>query len=116
LKEQLLNFIWELENPFSINFLAERCLQPVRRETIQEILSEFEKEGNVIFIGDGLWITTKTLVDKVLKRRSQTQVPSNLLGEVISFLIKHPELGYSDLKDSVKDAILHIINGGYGKP
>ena len=108
-KQQLLDFIDDLEEPFSINFLAEKCLQPIRKELIHEVLCEFEKEGHVVFVGDGMWITTKVLIKRALNKTQQIQISSNLIAEVITFLIKHPELGYSNIKDFIKDAILHTI-------
>jgi len=76
---------------------------------IYEVLCEFEKEGHVVFVGDGMWITTKALIKRALNKTQQIQISSDLIAEVITFLIKHPELGYSNIKDFIKDAILHTI-------
>ena len=84
-------------------------LQPVRKELFYDVLCELENKERVFFIGDGMWITTKALIKRTLNETPQIEVSPDLIGEVIAFLIKHPELGYTDIKDFIKDAILHTI-------
>ena len=108
LKSQLLEFIEELEKPFTTNLLVKSCNQPISRNTIEEILIELEQEGHVIFIGNGEWISSKLIMERALKTPQPIKLPSNLIGELITLLIKKPELGYTNLTKFITDAIKHF--------
>ena len=44
-------------------------------------------------------------MERALKTPQPIKLPSNLIGELITFLIKRPELGYTNLTKFITDAI-----------
>jgi len=68
-KRQLLNFIEDRDEPFTVKFLVERRLQPVSETLVQNTLADLESEGLVIWLGEGEWISTKAVVERALKPR-----------------------------------------------
>jgi len=115
LKEQLLEFVEEREEPFDINLLVNHCLQPVPATIIRDVLCELVEEGKVIGIDDQHYMSTRVLMKRWLKQRikrseenvdfDELEVPRNLIEEISKLLRKRPELGYIDESDFIRDAI-----------
>jgi len=115
LKEQLLEFVEEREEPFDINLLVNHCLQPVSATIIRDVLCKLVEEGKVIRIDDQHYMSTKVLMKRWLRQRikrseenvdfDELEVPRNLLEEISKLLRKRPELGYIDESDFIRDAI-----------
>jgi hypothetical protein len=94
-KRQLLDFIEDREELFTVKFLVESCLQPVGETLIQNALADLESEGLVIWLGGGEWISAKAVMKRALKPSTEVIIPKNLIAQIISTAIKRPNLGYT---------------------
>jgi hypothetical protein len=108
-KRQLLDFIEDRDEPFTVRFLVERCIQPVSESLVQNALAELEGEGLVIWLGGGEWISAKAVVKRALKPSMEVILPKSLIAQIITTAIKRPELGYTNLTEFIKDAIKNFI-------
>ena len=108
-KRQLLEFIEDRDEPFTVKFLVENCLQPVSETLVQNALADLEGEGLVIWLGGGEWISTKAVVKRALKPSTEVIMPKSLIAQIISTAIKRPELGYTSLTEFIRDAIKSFI-------
>lgn len=108
-KRQLLEFIEDRDEPFTVKFLVENCLQPVSETLVQNTLAQLEEEGRVIWLRNGRWISTKAIVKRALKPSNEVILPKNLISQVISLLIKRPNLGYTDINEFIVEAIKNFI-------
>jgi hypothetical protein len=108
-KRQLLDFIEDREEPFTVRFLVESCLQPVSESLVQNALAELEGEGLVIWLGGGEWISTKAVVKRALKPCMEVILPKSLMAQIITTAIKRPDLGYTSLAEFIRDAIEKFI-------
>jgi hypothetical protein len=109
-KRQLLDFIEDREEPFTVKFLVESCLQPDSGSLVQNALADLESEGLVIWLGGGEWISTKAVIKRALKPNTEVIIPKSLVAQIISTAIKRPDLGYTSLTEFIKDAIKIFIN------
>jgi hypothetical protein len=109
-KRQLLDFIEDRDEPFTVKFLVESCLQPVSETLVQNALADLESEGLVIWLGGGEWISTKAVVKRALKPSMEVILPKSLIAQIISTAIKRPDLGYTSLTEFIRDAIKNFIN------
>ena len=108
-KRQLLEFIEDRDEPFTVKFLVENCLQPVSETLVQNALADLEGEGLVIWLGGGEWISTKAVLKRALKPSMEVIMPKSLIAQIISTAIKRPELGYTSLTEFIRDAIKSFI-------
>lgn len=119
-KSQLLEFIEDLEEPFDVNFLVDRCLQPVSYITVHDILCELVDEGKVVRLSSGLYFSTRMLmrrwIKSKLRREDVLQEDSNLMElshslicEIENLIKERPELGYEDVGEFVRDAIRRYL-------
>jgi hypothetical protein len=108
-KRQLLDFIEDRDEPFTVRFLVESCIQPVGESLVQNALADLESEGLVIWLGGGEWISTKAVMKRALKPSMEVILPKSLVAQIISTAIKRPELGYTNLTEFIKDAIEKFI-------
>jgi len=109
-KRQLLEFIEDRDEPFTVKFLVERCLQPVGESLVQNALAELEGEGLVIWLGGGEWISTKAVLKRALKPSMEVIMPKSLIAQIISTAIKRPDLEYTSITEFIKDAVKNFIN------
>ena len=115
LKEHLLEFIEDREDPFDIDFLVRCCLQPVSKIKIHDLLCEFVEEGKIIRLDDRHYLSTRVLMKRWLKQKikkiesnvsfDELELPRKLIDQVMRLLKERPELGYVDAADFVRDAI-----------
>jgi len=115
LKEHLLEFIEDREDPFDIDFLVRCCLQPVSKIKIHDLLCEFVEEGKIIRLDDRHYLSTRVLMKRWLKQKikkiesnvsfDELELPRKLIDQVMRLLKEKPELGYVDAADFVRDAI-----------
>jgi len=118
-KEQLLEFIEDREEPFDIDFLIKRCLQPVSEIKIHDALCEFVEEGKIIRLDERYYLSTRVLMKRWLKQKirkidgnvdfDELELPQNLIDQVTRLLKERPDLGYVDIADFVRDAIRRSI-------
>jgi hypothetical protein len=108
-KRQLLEFIEDREEPFTVKFLVESCLQPVSESLVQNALADLEGEGLIIWLGGGEWISTKAVLKRALKPSMEVIIPKSLIAQIINTAIKRPELGYTSLTEFIKDAVKNFI-------
>ena len=109
-KRQLLEFIGDMDEPFTVKFLVKSCLQPVSEQFIHDVLAQLEEEGKVLWVGDGRWISTKAVVKRALKPNSEVILPKALISQIISAAVKRPDLGYTNLAEFIRDAVENFIN------
>jgi hypothetical protein len=114
-KRQLLDFIEDREEPFTVRFLVESCIQPVSESLVQNALADLESEGLVIWLGGGEWISTKAVMKRALKPCMEVILPKSLVAQIISAAIKRPDLGYTSLAEFIRDAIEKFIKK-HGEP
>jgi len=115
LKEQLLEFIEDREEPFDVEFLMKHCLQPVSEIRIHDILCELTEEGKIIRLNGRYYLSTRVLMKRWLKQKikglensvvfDELELPRSLIRQIAQLLKKRPELGYVDVADFVRDAI-----------
>ncbi|RJS84634.1 hypothetical protein CW706_03615 [Candidatus Bathyarchaeota archaeon] len=115
LKKQLLEFMEDREEPFSISLLVNCCLQPIPATMIRDMLCKLVDEGEVIRIDDERYMATRVLMKKWLRQKikrneedvnfDELEVPRNLFKEISKLLRERPELGYIDESDFIRDAI-----------
>jgi hypothetical protein len=108
-KRQLLDFIEDRDEPFTVRFLVESCLQPVGETLVQNALADLENEGLVIWLGGGEWISTKAVMKRALKPSMEVILPKSLVAQIISTAIKRPDLGYTSLAEFIRDAVKNFI-------
>jgi len=118
-KEQLLEFIEEQTEPFNLDFLVERCLQPVSRITVHDVLCELIVEGKVIALGNGLYLSTRVLMRKWIREKipeeiipekeNLVELPDGMMGE-IEEVLRMRQLGYMDVEEFVRDAIRRYLS------
>jgi hypothetical protein len=108
-KRQLLDFIEDRDEPFTVKFLVESCIQPVSESLVQNALAELEGEGLVIWLGGGEWISTKAVMKRALKPNTEVIIPKSLIAQIISTAIKRPDLGYTSLTEFIRDAVKNFI-------
>jgi len=108
-KRQLLEFIEDRDEPFTVKFLVESCLQPVSESLVQNALADLEGEGLIIWLGGGEWISTKAVLKRALKPSMEVIIPKSLIAQIINTAIKRPELGYTSLTEFIKDAVKNFI-------
>ena len=119
LKEQLLEFIEEREEPFDVEYLLKRCLQPVSPLKMHDILCELEEEGKVIRLDGRQYLSTRVLMRRWLRQKirylgggvvlDEIELPRGLMRQVSRLLKERPELGYIDASDFIRDAIRRAI-------
>ena len=105
----MLEFIEDRDEPFTVKFLVESCLQPVGESLVQNVLADLESEGLVIWLGGGEWISTKAVLKRALKPNTEVIIPKSLIAQIINTAIKRPELGYASLAEFVRDAVKNFI-------
>jgi len=120
LKEQLLEFIEDREEPFDVEFLVKRCLQPVSDIKIRDALCELIEEGKIIRLDDRCYLSTRVLMKRWLKQKiknlegniifDQLELPRSLIRQITQLLKERPELGYVDIEDFVRDAIRRSLS------
>jgi len=118
-KEQLIEFIEEREEPFDIDFLVKRCLQPVSEIKIHDVLCELIEEGKIIRLNDHYYLSTRVLMKRWLKQKvkkiksnvifDELELPRNLMDQIMKLLKEKPELGYVDAADFIRDAIRRLL-------
>jgi len=118
-KEQHLELIGDREEPFDIDFLIKRCLQPVSAIKIHDALCEFVEEGKIIRLDERYYLSTRVLMKRWLKQKirkidgnvdfDELELPQNLIDQVTRLLKERPDLGYVDIADFVRDAIRRSI-------
>jgi len=114
-KKQLLEFIEDREEPFDVEFLVRRCLQPVSEIKIHDALCELVEEGRIIRLDDRHYMSTRVLMKRWLKQKIRKiggnvsfdglELPRNLIDQVMRLLKEKPGLGYVDAEDFIRDAI-----------
>ena len=106
----MLDFIEDREEPFTVKFLVESCLQPVSESLVQNALADLEGEGLIIWLGGGEWISTKAVLKRALKPSMEVIIPKSLIAQIIGTAIKRPDLGYTDIGEFIRDAIKNFMN------
>ena len=114
-KKQLLEFIEDREEPFDVEFLVRRCLQPVSVIKVHDALCELGEEGRIIRLDDRHYMSTRVLMKRWLKQKIRKiggnvsfdglELPRNLIDQVMRLLKEKPGLGYVDAEDFIRDAI-----------
>ena len=105
----MLEFIEDRDEPFTVKFLVESCLQPVSESLVQNALADLESEGLIIWLGGGEWISAKAVIKRALKPCMEVMLPKSLVAQIISTAIKRPDLGYTSLTEFIKDAVKNFI-------
>jgi len=119
LKEEILEFVEDREEPFDVEFLVKRCLQPVSEIRIRDALCELIEEGKIIRLNDNYYLSTRVLMRRWLKQKirsledsivfDELELPRNLIRQIARLLKERPELGYLDVAEFVRDAIRRSI-------
>ena len=119
LKEEILEFVEDREEPFDVEFLVKRCLQPVSEIRIRDALCELIEEGKIIRLNDNYYLSTRVLMRRWLKQKirsledsivfDELELPRNLIRQIARLLKERPELGYVDVADFVRDAIRRAL-------
>jgi hypothetical protein len=119
LKEQLLEFIEDKEEPFTVEYLLNRCLQPISALRMHEMLCELEDEGKIIRLDEQHYLSTRVLMRRWLKQKirrlrgevilDEIELPKDLMKQVSQLLKEKPELGYLDASDFIRDAIRRAV-------
>jgi len=119
LKEEILEFVEDREEPFDVEFLVKRCLQPVSEIRIRDALCELIEEGKIIRLNDNYYLSTRVLMRRWLKQKirsledsivfDELELPRNLIRQIARLLKEKPELGYLDVAEFVRDAIRRSI-------
>ena len=120
LKKQILEFIGDREDPFDLEFLMNRCLQPVSDIMIHNALCELADEGKIIRLNDRYYLSTRVLMRRWLRQKiknledgvtfDELEIPRRLIRQVTRLLKERPELGYIDVADFVRDAIRRAVS------
>lgn len=117
-KQQLLEFIEELDHPFDADYLVKNCNKFIDRLVVEEALNELLNDGLIVEVGCKEYASIRILmrrwlIGKQQKRETQRMLdeavflPSQLL-EKLRRLIK-PEWGYKDIEDFIRDAVRHWL-------
>jgi len=119
-KEEILRFIEDREEPFDIEFLLKRCLQPVSDIRIHDALCELTEEGKIIRINGRYYLSTRVLMKRWLRQKlrslegnivfDELELPRSLIKRIARLLRERPELGYVDVADFVRDAIRRALS------
>ena len=105
LKNQLLEFVEDLNEPFSARQLASCALQFIDHSTIWNTLCELEEEGKLLFLGDGRFISMKTAMRKwIACEYTNIQIYEDDF-ERLQFYILSGILPHKSVKEFVIDAI-----------
>ncbi len=120
LKEQILEFIEDREEPFDVDFLVRRCLQPVSDVRVHDALCELIEEGKIIRLNDQYYLSTRVLMKRWLKQKirsiegnvvfDELELPRSLIRQITRLLKERPELGYVDAADFIRDAIRRALS------
>jgi len=117
-KQQLLEFIEELDHPFDADYLVKNCNKFIDRLVVEEALKELLNEGLIVEVGCKEYASIRILMHRWLigkQQKKETQrmldeavfLPSSLL-EKLKRIIK-PEWGYKDIEDFIRDAVRHWL-------
>ena len=118
-KEQLLEFVEEREEPFSMKFLVENCNSFVDDECVRSALYELEEEGRIVKV-DHHYLSTRILMRRWIMTKAEPRpisedilnkpfVPEELIDQIEELLDERQELGYIDVDEFVRDAVRRLL-------
>ena len=102
-KEQLYEFVECIDKPFDINFLMQKCNQPVDRQRFYDALYELEEEGKILGLRNGRYLSLRVLKRKWIKTKLvNIPIPKELYDIMIHLIHKGI---FKNIEDIIQEAI-----------
>jgi len=115
-KEQLSEFVEDLDEPFDMNFLMRNCNISYEENWFRDTLYELEDKEKIVRLNDH-YLPSRILLNRWIKHEVKQQplepgciqLPFDLISQIQKLLNWRKELGYLNAEDFIRDAVRRLI-------